>query len=60
MCIRDSSCVARYREPPGNSRAREFAAPFIPESYEESPAWAPYAKGPAVECPRCCHTFPPS
>eukprot|EP00969_Alexandrium_andersonii_P174276 7705434-Alexandrium_andersonii.AAC.1 len=55
-----NSCVGRFSELSGNQRAREFPTPFIPESHEESPAGAPYAKGPVVERLLCRHTFPPA
>eukprot|EP00969_Alexandrium_andersonii_P291867 12899437-Alexandrium_andersonii.AAC.1 len=53
------SCVDRYCELAGASHVREFPTPFAPESHEESPAGAPYARGPVVECPWCHHTFLP-
>ena len=54
------SCIERYVQLSGEKNIKIFPTPFVPETHEESPAGAPCAKGPVVECQLCRHTFPPS
>jgi len=54
------SAVDKYLDLAGPGfKLRHVDTPFLPEDQVKSPQGAPCATGPCVECPWCCHTFPP-
>ena len=52
--------VALYLDLAGPGvKLRHVDTPFVHEDQTRSPQGAPASDGPVVECPWCCHTFPP-